>query len=154
GSVQKAADQVHINTQLIRAATGEHLWAESYDRKFENIFGIEAEVATAVAEALKAKLTGAEQKALEQKPTNNPAAYDAYLRGLAYSLRLEYSANENLNAIKYLDQAVKIDPQFALAWARLGHESALGYFNQIAGDAPALRQSAKRAADKAIELQP
>src|SRR5437867_6857865 len=83
GSVQRAGDQVHINTQLIRAATDEHLWAESYDRKLENIFSVEAEVATAVAEALKAKLTGAEQQALEQKLTNNPAAYDAYLRALA-----------------------------------------------------------------------
>src|SRR5205823_3185620 len=62
GSVQKAGDQVHINVQLIRAATDEHLWAESYDRKVENIFGVEGEVATAVAEALKAKLTGAEQQ--------------------------------------------------------------------------------------------
>src|SRR5437867_4266746 len=83
GAVQRAGDQVHINAQLIRAATDEHLWAESYDRKLENIFGVEAEVATAVAEALKAKLTGAEQQAVEQKLTNNPAAYDAYLRALA-----------------------------------------------------------------------
>src|SRR5437588_9230619 len=83
GSVQRAAGQVHVNVQLISAATDEHLWAESYDRKLENIFGVEAEVATAVAEALKAKLTGAEQHALAQKPTNNPQAYDAYLRGLA-----------------------------------------------------------------------
>ena len=87
GAVQKAGDQVHINAQLIRAATSEHLWAESYDRKLENIFGVEAEVATAVAEALKTKLSGTEQQALAQKPTNNPEAYDAYLRGLAYSLR-------------------------------------------------------------------
>ena len=81
---------MHINVQLIRAATDEHLWAESYTRKLENIFGVEGEVATAVAEALKAKLTGAEQQALKQKPTNNPEAYDAYLRGLAYSLRPGY----------------------------------------------------------------
>src|SRR5437773_10281645 len=101
GSVQKAGDQVHINVQLIRAATDEHLWAESYDRKVENIFGVEGEVATAVAEALKAKLTGAEQQALEQKPTNNAEAYDAYLRGLAYSLRPEYFEADNLNAIKH-----------------------------------------------------
>src|SRR5438445_3211462 len=83
GSVQKAADQVHINVQLIRAATDEHLWAESYDRKLENIFSVEREVATAVAEALKAKLTGSEQQTIEQRPTNNLEAYDAYLRGIA-----------------------------------------------------------------------
>src|SRR6266853_4007509 len=85
GSVQKVADLVHINIQLIHAATDEHLWAESYDRKVENIFGVEAEVATSVAEALKANLTGATQRKLKEKPTNNPQAYDAYLRGLAYS---------------------------------------------------------------------
>src|SRR4029077_17654729 len=82
GSVQRAADQVHVNVQLISAATEEHLWAESYDRKLENIFDVEAEVATAVAEGMKARLTGAEQQALKQKPTNNPQAYDAYLRGI------------------------------------------------------------------------
>ena len=154
GSVQKAGDQVHINVQLIRAATDEHLWAESYNRKLENIFGVEGEVATAVAEALKAKLTGAEQQALEQKPTNNPEAYDAYLRGLAYSLRPGYSEADNLNAIKHFSEAVKLDPKFALAWAWLAHENALGYFNTIGADVRGLREAAKRAAETAIELQP
>src|SRR5881398_189358 len=116
GSVQKAGNQVHINVQLIRAATDEHLWAESYDRKLENIFSVEAEVATAVAEALKAKLTGAEQQALEQKPTNNPEAYDAYLHGLAYALRSFFSESDTVDAIKYLSQEVELDPKFALAW--------------------------------------
>src|SRR5207249_6871128 len=139
GAVQKAGDQVHINVQLIRAATDEHLWAESYDRKLENIFGVEGEVATAVAEALKAKLTGAEQQALEQKPTNNAEAYDAYLRGLAYSLRPEYFEADNLNAIKHFSDAVKLDPKFALAWACLAHANALGYFNKIGADFRGLR---------------
>ena len=154
GSVQKAGDQVHINTQLIRVATGEHLWAESYDRKLENIFGVEAEVATAVAEALKTKLTGAEQKALGQRPTNNPEAYDAYLRGLAYSLRTGYSPAENRNAINFFREAVRLDPKFTVAWAWLAHESALGCFNQIGADFQALGEEAKRAADMAIALQP
>jgi TolB-like protein/Flp pilus assembly protein TadD len=154
GSVQKAGDQVRINTQLIRAATDEHLWAESYDRKLENIFGVEAEVATAVAEALKTKLTGAEQKALGQRPTNNPQAYDAYLGGLAYSLRTGYSPAENDDAIKFFREAVRLDPTFAVAWAWLAHESALGYFNQIGADFQALGEEAKRAADKAIALRP
>jgi serine/threonine protein kinase/Tfp pilus assembly protein PilF len=154
GSVQKAGDQVHINVQLIRAATDEHLWAESYNRKLENIFGVEGEVATAVAEALKAKLTGAEQQALEQKPTNNAEAYDAYLRGLAYSLRPEYFEADNLNAIKYFSDAVKLDPKFALAWAWLAHANALGYFNKIGADFRGLREAAKHAAETAIKLQP
>jgi TolB-like protein/Flp pilus assembly protein TadD len=154
GSVQKAGDQVRINIQLIRAATDEHLWAESYDRKLENIFGVEAEVASAVAEALKMKLTGAEQKALEQRPTNNPEAYDAYLGGLAYSLRPGYSRAENGDAINFFREAVRLDPKFAVAWAWLAHESALGDFNQIGADFHALGEEAKRAADQAITLQP
>jgi TolB-like protein len=154
GAVQKAGDQVHINVQLIRAATNEHLWAESYDRKLENIFGVEAEVATAVAEALRAKLTGAEQQALEQKPTNKPEAYDACLRGLAYALRTRYSENDTLDAIKYFSEAVELDPKFALAWTWLAHESALGYFNFAGTNVPGLRETAKRAAEKVAELQP
>jgi TolB-like protein/Flp pilus assembly protein TadD len=154
GSVQKAANQVHINAQLIRAATGEHLWAESYDRKLENIFGVEAEVATAVAEALKAKLTGSEQKALEQKPTNNPEAYDNYLRGIAYSVHLDWSEKDILAAINCFRKAVQLDPMFALAWGELAHQAALGYFNQIGVDFPALAEEAKRAANKAVSLQP
>jgi TolB-like protein/class 3 adenylate cyclase len=154
GSVQKAGDQVHINVQLIRATTDEHLWAESYTRKLENIFGVEGEVATAVAEALKAKLTGAEQQALKQKPTNNPEAYDAYLRGLAYSLRPEYFGADNLNAIRHFTEAVKLDPKFALGWAWLAHANAQGYFNKIGTDFRGLREAAQRAAETAIELQP
>ena len=154
GAVQKAGDQVHINVQLIRAATDEHLWAESYDRKLENIFGVEAEVATAVAEALRAKLTGAEQQALEQKPTGNPEAYDAYLHGLAYALRYTYSESDTLDAIKYFSEAVELDPKFALAWTWLAHESALGYFNTWGTNVPGLRETAKHAAEKVAALQP
>ena len=154
GSVQKVADLVHINVQLIHAATDEHLWAESYDRKVENIFGVEAEVATSVAESLKANLTGATQRKLKERPTNNPEAYDAYLRGLAYSLRLANYPEDYRTAIKHFGEAVKLDPKFALAWAWFARENALGYFNRIDNDFPALRDAAKRAADKAIELRP
>src|SRR3954449_293133 len=83
GSVQKIANAAHINVQLIRAATDEHLWAESYNRKLDDVFSVEGEVATAIAEQLNAKLTGAEHKEITDKPTNDPIAYDAYLRGLA-----------------------------------------------------------------------
>src|SRR5262249_8399875 len=82
GSVQKIANAVHVNVQLIRAATDEHLWAESYNRKLDDVFGVEGEVASAIADQLNAKLSGAEQKAVAEKPTQNAAAYDAYLRGL------------------------------------------------------------------------
>jgi TolB-like protein/class 3 adenylate cyclase len=154
GSVQKAGNRVHINVQLIGAATDEHLWAESYDRELANIFSVEAEVAAAVAEALKAKLSGVEQSALQRRPTNSQDAYDAYLRGLAYSLRPFYNQEDTSNAIKYFREAAELDPKFALAWAWLGRESALGYFNRIDIDLPDLREAAKNAASKAIELQP
>ena len=154
GSVQKAGDQVHINAQLIRASTDEHLWGESYDRKLENIFDVETEVATAVAEALRAKLTGAEQQAIEQKPTNNREAYDAYLHGLSYALRSGYAESDTLDAIKYFSQAVELDPKFALAWTWLARESALGYYNNAGTNVPGLRETAKRAAEKVAELEP
>jgi len=154
GSVQKAGNRVHINVQLIRAATDEHLWAESYDRELANVFSVEAEVAAAVAEALKAKLSGVEQSALQRRPTNSQDAYEAYLRGLAYSLRPFYNQEDTSNAIKYFAEAAKLDPRFALAWAWLGRESALGYFNRIDIDLPDLSETAKNAASKAVELQP
>ena len=149
GSVQKAGDQVHINVQLIRAATNEHLWAESYDRKLENIFGVEAEVATAVAEALAAKLTGAEQHALEQKPTNNPDAYQAYLRGIA--LYGETNSADEAKAIQAFEEAVALDPNFALAWAMLSRVNSDAYST---GAKPSGRAPAQKALENAVHLQP
>ena len=145
---------MHINVQLIRAATDEHLWAESYDRKLENIFSVEREVATSVAEALKARLTGAEEQALEQKPTSSPQAYDAYLRGLAYALRPGYYERNTLAAVEHFSEAVKLDPKFAIAWAWLARVSALGYFNSAGNDVAALRETAKNAVAKVTQLQP
>jgi TolB-like protein/Tfp pilus assembly protein PilF len=148
GSVQRAGDQVHINVQLIRAATDEHLWAESYDRKLENIFSVEAEVATAVAEALRAKLTGAEQQALEQKPTSNPAAYDAYLRGIA--LWRDDKLLNRLKATQPLEEAVRLDPTFAIAWALLTRVNSLGYSTSATAD---LRAAAQASLDNALRLK-
>ena len=79
GSVQKVADEVRVNVQLINAQTDSHLWADTYDRKLTNIFGVEGEIAKRIAESLQAKLTGHEEQAFAEKPTNNPEAYDAYL---------------------------------------------------------------------------
>src|SRR5256714_15157747 len=87
GSVQKVADQVRVNVQLINAQTDSHLWAESYDRNLTDMLGVESEIAKRIAESLQAKLTGREEEALAVKPTNNPEAYDAYLRGLAFEIR-------------------------------------------------------------------
>jgi tetratricopeptide (TPR) repeat protein len=114
----------------------------------------EAEVATSVAEALKARLTGAEEQALEQKPTSSPQAYDAYLRGLAYALRPGYYERNTLAAVERFGEAVKLDPKFAIAWAWLARVSALGYFNSAGNDVAALRETAKDAVAKVIQLQP
>ena len=85
GSVQRSGDAVRVNVQLIKAATDSHLWADIYDRKLTDIFAVESEVAKAIADQLRAKLTGQEEQVLAIKPTENPEAHDAYLRGLAYA---------------------------------------------------------------------
>src|SRR2546428_6413639 len=123
GSVQKAADQVRVNVQLIQVASDSHLWADTYDRKLVDIFGVESEIAKAIAESLQAKLTGGEQQALAVKPTNNSEAYDAYLRGLALEARAS-SPNDSLKVIGFYERSVQLDPAFALAWARLSRANA------------------------------
>ena len=152
GSVQKIANAVHINVQLVRAATDEHLWAESYNRKLDDVFAVEGEVASAIAEQLNAKLTGAEEKALTDKPTQNGAAYDAYLR--AISNENAVSGVESFqNSARALAEAVRLDPKFALAWARLALARSYLYFN---GVNPAENSGAavKEPADRALALQP
>src|SRR4029434_6711139 len=113
GSVQKAADQVRVNVQLINAQTDSHLWAETYDRKLTDIFGVETEIAKGIAESLQAKLTGGEQRALAVKSTNNPEAYDAYLRGVAFETRYYSSGfptDLEKKAISFFERAVQLDP--------------------------------------------
>jgi serine/threonine protein kinase/Tfp pilus assembly protein PilF len=153
GSVQKTADQVRVNVQLINAQTDSHLWADTYDRKLTDIFGVESDIAKRIAESLQAKLTGREEQALAAKPTNNPEAYDAYLRGLAYTLKSSTPANI-LGAQKYLKEAVQLDPKFALGWALLSYVDARGYLTQALQPTLALREEARQAAETALTLQP
>jgi tetratricopeptide (TPR) repeat protein len=154
GSVQKAGNAVHINVQLIKAATDAHLWGESYDRELQNIFGVEAEVAKAIAEQLRAKLTGQEEQVIAAKPTDDTAAYDAYLRGLAYSLKTINNAANSLGAQKHLKEAVRLDPKFALAWALLSYSDAIGYSTLALQPTIALREEARQAAETALTLRP
>ena len=154
GGVQKAGDQVRVNVQLVNAQTDSHLWAETYDRKLTDIFGVESEIAKGIADALQAKLTGREEQALAVKPTNNPEAYDAYLRGLAYSQKTQRTPASSLGAQKYLREAVRLDPKFALAWALLSSVDALGYITATLSPTVALREEARRAAETALTLQP
>jgi serine/threonine protein kinase/tetratricopeptide (TPR) repeat protein len=154
GSVQKTNDQVRVNVQLVRAANDSHLWAETFDRKLTDIFSVESEVAKAIADQLQAKLTGQEEQVIAARPTDNPEAYDAYLRGLAYTLKTGDSPANALGAQKYLREAVRLDPKFALSWALLSYVDALGYLTLTLQPTVALREEAQQAAETALILQP
>src|SRR6476620_6599790 len=154
GSVQKSGDAVRVNVQLIKAANDSHLWADTFDRKLTDIFSVESEVAKAIAEQLRAKLTGQEEQVIAAKPTDNVEAYDAYLRGLAYTLKAGTTPAISLGAQKYLREAVRLDPKFALAWALLSYVAASGYITQTLQPTVALREEARQAAETALTLQP
>src|SRR6266699_1371109 len=152
GSVQKIANAVHINVQLIRVATDEHLWAESYNRTLNDVFGVEAEVATAIADQLNTKLSGTEQKAVTEKPTQNTAAYDVYLRGLAIE-HTQYGYEAYQQAARDYVEAVQLDPNFAFAWARLAVLRSFLYFNAVDPNTNTAG-AVKEAADRAMALAP
>jgi Predicted integral membrane protein len=121
GSVQKAAEKVRINVQLIDARADSHLWAKSYDREIKDVFAVESEVAQEVADALQAKLSPAEASTLASAPTKDPAAYDLFLKA-EYEERLAESSlkPESFDqAMAWYQQAIERDPNFALALARL-----------------------------------
>jgi TolB-like protein/class 3 adenylate cyclase/Tfp pilus assembly protein PilF len=153
GSVQKSGDSVRVNVQLIKAANDSHLWADTFDRKLTDIFSVESEVAKAIADQLQAKLTGQEEQVIAAKPTDNVEAYDAYLRGLAYTLKPLNTANQ-LGAQKYLKEAVRLDPKFALAWALLSYVDSRSYITANLPPTLALREEARQAAETALTLQP
>ena len=152
GSVQKIANAVHVNVQLIRAANDEHLWAESYNRKLDDVFAVEGEVATAIADQLNAKLTGSEKESLSTRPTSNPQAYDAYLRGLAFQGRVDGFATNVAKSIEAFEEAVRLDPQFGLAWAQAVREDGLAYSNFER--TPQRREAARQAVENAVKLAP
>ena len=154
GSVQKSGEAVRVNVQLIKAANDSHLWADTYDRRLTDIFLVESEVAKAIADQLQAKLTGREEQAIAAKPTNNPEAYDAYLRGLAYTLKTLPTPVNALGAQKYLREAVRLDPKFALSWALLSIVDSRNYLTQSLQPTAALREEARQAAETALTLQP
>jgi TolB-like protein/Tfp pilus assembly protein PilF len=154
GSVQKSGDAVRVNVQLIKAANDSHLWADTFDRKLTDIFSVESDIARAIAEQLRAHLTGQEEKVIAAKPTDNPDAYDAYLRGLAYTLKAATTPATTLGAQKYLREAVRLDPKFALGWALLAYVDAFSYLSSNTQPAAALREEARQAAETALTLQP
>jgi tetratricopeptide (TPR) repeat protein len=145
---------VRVNVRLIKAANDSHLWADTFDRKLSDIFSVESEVAKAIADQLRAKLTGQEEQVIAAKPTDNPEAYDAYLRGLAYTLKTAITPATFLGAQKYLKEAVRLDPKFALSWALLSYVDARGYRAQNIQPTLALCEEARQAVETALTLQP
>jgi TolB-like protein/class 3 adenylate cyclase len=154
GSVQKSGDAVRVNVRLIKATNDSQLWADTFDRKLTDIFSVESEVAKAIAEQLRAHLTGQEEQIIAAKPTDNVEAHDAYLRGLAYTMKTDNTAANALGAQKYLREAVRLDPKFALSWALLSLVDARGYITVTLQPTVALREEARQAAETALTLQP
>jgi TolB-like protein/Tfp pilus assembly protein PilF/class 3 adenylate cyclase len=154
GSVQKSGDAVRVNVKLIKAANNSHLWAETFERKLTDVFSVESEVAKAIAEQLRAHLSGREEQVIAAKPTDNPEAYDAYLRGLAYTLKTANTPADAVGAQKYLREAVRLDPKFALSWALLSLVDTRGYVTSTLPPTVALREEAQQAAETALSLQP
>jgi serine/threonine-protein kinase len=142
-----------VNVQLIRAANDSQIWADTFDQKLTDIFSAESEVAKAIADQLQAKLTGQEEQVIAAKPTDNSEAYDAYLHGLAYTLKTGNNPANALAAQKYLREAVLLDPKFALAWALLSNVDAHGYLVGSLQPTVTLREEARQAAETAFTLQ-
>jgi TolB-like protein/Tfp pilus assembly protein PilF len=149
GSVQKAADQVRVNVQLINAMTDAHVWADTYDRKLTDIFAVESEIAKAIAETLQAKLSGAEKSSIAKAPTANPEAYELYLKGRFFSNKR--TGDDLRKSIEYLKQAIAKDPGYALAYAALADSYGLLRFYGGASPAESV-VPAQAAAKKALEL--
>lgn len=152
GSVQKAGDRVHINVQLIQAENDAHLWAQSYDRQLTDIFGVEGEVAKSITESLQATLSPQEKARVETKPTTNADAYVLYLRGRDYQTRPDNLLQDYKSAINLYDQAVRLDPKFALAHARLSATLSLVY--HFYEPIEPWKQKAQTEALESLRLQP
>ncbi len=154
GSVQKSADTVRVNVQLINAVNDSHVWSDTFDRKLTDILSVESEVAKSIADQLRAKLNGQEKEVIAARPTENLHAYDAYLRGLAYTLKTGFTPANSLGAQKYLKEAVQLDSNFALAWTLLSYVDSTGYLTQSLQPTESLREEARYAAETALTLQP
>src|SRR5947208_2177976 len=150
GSVQKAGDQVRITVQLINALKDDHLWADTYDRKMIDIFGVESDVAQKIAASLEAKLTGREKQEVAVVGTKNPEAYDAYLRALA--LRGGQQLKDLFKTREFLQHAVDLDPNYVQAWAFLGATDSLIYF--FPDSSAERKEKARTSVETALRLGP
>jgi serine/threonine protein kinase/tetratricopeptide (TPR) repeat protein len=153
GSVRRVGDRVTVNVQLIDTRTDRHLWAKHYDRTLTESLGLQGELAKEIAAALGATLSPREKAAVQAKPTNNPAAYDAYLRGRAFAGGSPFDKSNVERTIQSYQEAVKLDPSFVLAWARLSSAQSQSYWLGL-DPSPARVAAAKDAADHARALDP
>jgi TolB-like protein/cytochrome c-type biogenesis protein CcmH/NrfG len=153
GSVQRAGNRVLINVQLIDAATDNHLWAETYDRTLDDVFGVQGEVAKKIAESLAATLSRGELTAISARPTDIPAAFDAYLQARAYATRVVQNREQAARLLDAYREAVRLDPKFAVAWADLARELFRISWVGLDEDGQ-LRAEGERALAKAAELAP
>ncbi len=149
GSVQKSADRVRVNVQLINALTDAHLWADIYDRKLTDIFAVESDIAKAIADTLQTKLTGSEQHAIAVRPTENTEAHQLYLKGRFFWNKR--TGNDLKKSIDYFQQAIAADPNYALAYAGVADAYVL-LPSYTAGTPRDCYPKAKAAAKKALEL--
>jgi TolB-like protein/Flp pilus assembly protein TadD len=152
GSVQKVGDRVHINVQLIQADNDAHLWAQSYNRQLTDIFGVEGEVAKSIADSLQATLSPQEKARVETKPTTNADAYVLYLRGRDYQTRPDNFLQDFKSAAQLYKQAIGLDPNFALAHARLS--AVMSTIYHWFEPTQEVKETARREADESLRLQP
>ncbi len=156
GTVQRVADRVRVSAQLIDARTDMHLWAEHYDRQVADVFGIQTEIAEKVVSQLRAKLSPQEKAAIEERPTQDLAAYDLYLRArdLVDAIAFTATGTENLvEATRLLDEAIARDPKFLLAYYHLARAHDIMYFLGI-DHTPERLALAEKAVRAALELRP
>jgi non-specific serine/threonine protein kinase len=147
GSIRRAGNRVRITAQLVEASTRHSVWAERYDRQLEDVFAIQEEIARSIAQALRITLTPQEEKTIARRPTENPQAYDFYLRGRSYTRR------ENMDyALQMFEQAIQLDPNFALAHAGIAHLCGLIY--EYREQNPKWIERAKAACELATALVP
>jgi TolB-like protein/Flp pilus assembly protein TadD len=152
GSVRRIGNRVRVNVQLINADTDEHIWAEDYDRDLTDVFAIQTDLAQKISSALQAKLSPNEKARLDHRPTQNPEAYLLFVQAHDYAGKTDMFQDTSLKAIPFFEQAIKLDPTFALAFAGLSTVESWIYhsFDPI----PAWREKARLNADEALRLQP
>ncbi|HEY8649356.1 MAG TPA: tetratricopeptide repeat protein, partial [Chthoniobacterales bacterium] len=152
GSVRRIGNRVRVNVQLINADNDEHIWAEDYDRDLTDVFAIQTDLAQKISSALQAKLSPNEKARLDRRPTQNPDAYLLFVQAHDYASRTDMFRDTTLKAEPLFEQAIKLDPNFALAFAGLSMVESWVYHSSE--PIPARREKARLNADEALRLQP